>query len=82
MAGDVFEGLPAGPEVDAVADFGVAGDGADARVGEVGDEAGDGVVGDDAVGVDADIDGLFGRVDVLQGEVEGLGFAAVGFGGR
>jgi len=29
LAGDVFEGLPAGPEVDAVADLCVAGDGAD-----------------------------------------------------
>ena len=31
LAGDVFEGLPAGPEIDAVADLGIAGDGADAR---------------------------------------------------
>ena len=29
LAGDVFERLPAGPEVDAIADLGVAGDGAD-----------------------------------------------------
>ena len=35
LRGDVLEGLPAGPEVHAVADLGVAGDGADARVGEV-----------------------------------------------
>src|ERR1700753_528519 len=46
-------------------------------VGEVGHEALDGVVGDDAVGVDADVDLL---VDVLEGEVEGVGLAAVGFG--
>ena len=77
LAGDVLEGLPAGPEVDAVADLGVAGDGADLGVGEVADEVGDGVVGDDAVGVDADVD-LF--VDVLEGEVEGVGLAAVGLG--
>ena len=64
LAGDVFEGLPAGPEVDAVADLGVAGDGADVGVGEVADEAVDGVVGDDAVGVDADVDLL---VDVVRG---------------
>ena len=38
LDGDVLEGLPAGPEVDAVADLGVSGDGADLRVGEVGDE--------------------------------------------
>ena len=31
LAGDVFEGLPAGPQIDAVADLGVAGHGADAR---------------------------------------------------
>ena len=39
LAGDVLERLPAGPEVDAVADLGVAGDGADLRVGEVRDQA-------------------------------------------
>ena len=77
LAGDVFERLPAGPEVDAVADLGVAGDGADLRVGEVADEAGDGVVRDDAVGVDADVD-LF--VDVLEREVQRVGLAAVGLG--
>ena len=36
LAGDVFEGLPARPEVDAVADLGVAGDGADAGIFESG----------------------------------------------
>ena len=77
LRGDVFEGLPAGPEVHAVADLGVAGDGADAGVGEVADEAADGVVGDDAVGIDADVD-LF--VGLLEGEVEGFGLAAVGLG--
>ena len=64
LAGDVFERLPARPEVDAVADFGVSGDGADLGIGEVRDEAGDGVVSDDSVGVDADVD-LF--VDRFQG---------------
>ncbi len=77
LAGDVFEGLPAGPEVDAVADLGVSGDGADARVLEVGDELGDGVGGDDGVGVDADVD-LFG--EAVEGEVERGGLAAVGLG--
>ncbi len=56
LAGDVFEGLPACPEIDAVADLGVAGDGADLRVGEVRNKACDGVGGDDGVGVDADVD--------------------------
>jgi len=32
LAGDVFEGLPTGPEIDAIADLGVSGDGADERV--------------------------------------------------
>ena len=75
--GDVFEGLPSGPEIDAVADLDVAGDGGDLRIGEVRDEAGDGVFGDDAVGVDADVD-LF--VHAFEGVVEGVGLAAVGLG--
>ena len=38
LAGDVFEGLPAGPEIDAVADLGVAGDGADSGILEMRNE--------------------------------------------
>ena len=64
LRGDVFEGLPAGPEVDAIADFGITGDGSNLRIGEVRDQAGNCVVSDDAVGVDADVD-LF--VDEVQG---------------
>ena len=77
LAGDVFEGLPAGPEIDAVADLGVSGDGADERVLEVGNELADGVGGDDGVGVDADIK-LFG--EAVEGEVERGGLASVGLG--
>ena len=44
---------------------------------EVGDELGDGVGGDDGVGVDADVD-LF--VHAVEGEVEGGGLASVGLG--
>jgi hypothetical protein len=43
----------------------------------VADEAGDGVVRDDAIGIDADVD-LF--VGVVEREVEGFGLSAVGLG--
>ena len=54
LAGDVFQRLPARPEIDAVADFGIAGNGADFRIQEVRHQMRDGVVRDDRVGVDAD----------------------------
>src|SRR5580658_4194691 len=60
LAGDVLEGLPAGPEVHAIADLGVAGDGADLWVGKVRHKAADGIVRDDAVGIDAHIDRCVG----------------------
>src|SRR6185437_1833280 len=59
LAGNVLERLPAGPQLDLVADLGVACDRADLRIGAVRDEPGDGVVGDDRIGVDADVDILF-----------------------
>ena len=77
LAGDVFEGLPAGPEIHAVADFGVAGHGSDFGIDEVRDEAGDGVWSDDGVGVDADEN--FGVLNVLDAVVQGFGFAGVVF---
>ena len=77
LARDVFERLPAGPEVDAVADLGVAGYGADLRIGEVRDEVRDGIVRDDGVGVDADVDLL---VDALERVVQRVGFASVRLG--
>ena len=77
LAGDVLERLPARPQVDAVAHLGVAGDRADLRVGEVADQVGDGVVRDDAVGVDADVDLLAG---LGEREVERVGLASVGLG--
>ena len=76
LAGDVFQSLPAGPEVDAVAHLGVAGDGADAGIFKVGNELGDGVGSDDGIGIDADVD-LLG--DALEGVVEGCGLAFIGF---
>ena len=75
LAGDIFEGLPASPEVDAVADFGVSGDGADQRVFKVRNELADGVGGDDGVGVDADVKLLR---QAVEGEVQRGGLASVG----
>ena len=74
---DVFECLPARPEVDAIADLGVSCDGSDLRIREVRHEIAYGIVRDDAVGIDADVD-LF--VDVFEREVECIGLAAVGLG--
>ena len=78
LAGDVFERLPARPEVDAVADFGIAGDGSNFRIEEVRHHAGDGIGSNDGIGVDADE--KFGIADVLESKVKRLGFAAVGLG--
>ena len=77
LAGDVFQRLPAGPEVDAIAHLGVAGHGADARVFKVRQQLGDGVGGDDGVGVDADVNLLSQPV---QRVVERRGLASVGLG--
>ena len=55
LAGDVFESLPARPQVHAVAHFGVAGHGADGGILKVGNELGDGVGGDHGIGIDADV---------------------------
>ena len=74
LAGDVLEGLPAGPQVDAVADLGVAGHGSDARILEVRHQVGDGVGADQGIGIDADED-LLGHE--LEGVIEGAGLAAV-----
>src|SRR5260370_42702751 len=73
LAGDVFERLPARPEVDAIADFGIASDGRHFRIEEMGHEAGDRVGSNDGIGVDADEQ--FGVADVLPSKVERLGLA-------
>ena len=75
LAGDVFQSLPAGPEVYAIANLCIAGDGAEARVFEVRNELGDGVGGDDRIGVDAYVNVLRQPV---EGEVERGGLAPVG----
>ncbi len=77
LAGDVFESLPAGPQVHAVAYLGVAGHGADAGILEVRNELADGVGGNDGIGVDAHVDLFF---EPFQRIVEGRGLAAVGLG--
>ena len=76
LAGDIFQRLPAG-QVDSVTHLGVAGHGPDLRVGEVGNQVGDGVARDDAVGVDTDVDILAG---LGEPEVERVGLASVGLG--
>ena len=78
LAGDVFEGLPARPEIDAVANFGVAGNGAYFGIQEMRHHASDGVGSNDGIGIDADKE--FSIADVIETVVEGLGFAAVGLG--
>ena len=79
LAGDVFQGLPARPQIDAVADFRVARDGANSFVQKMRDQVRDGIAGDDRVSVHANKNGfVFGQM--LQRKVEGIGFAAVGFG--
>ena len=75
LAGDVFESLPTRPEIDAVANLGVAGHGSDALVLKVLNEFGDGVGGDDRVGIDTNIDLL---MNSFEGKVESRGLAAVG----
>src|SRR5208282_4572770 len=78
LAGDVFEGLPARPEIYPVADLGIAGHGGNFRIEEMRHEAGDGIGSDDGIGVNADEE--FGISDVPQSKVQRLGLAAVGLG--
>ena len=75
LAGDVFQGLPARPEIDAVADLGIAGNRADFRIDEVRHQSRDRVRRDDRVGIDADEE--FRIADVLDAVVQSLGLARV-----
>ena len=77
LAGDVFERLPARPQIHAVTHFCVACDRPDLRVDEMRDQPRDGVGGDDGIGVDTDKQ--FSIADVLDAVVESLGFARVSF---
>ena len=74
LAGDVFERLPAREPARAIADFHVAGDGAEFGIGEVAHEFADGVGLDFGVGVDGDDD--FG-VGFGHRVAERSGFAAI-----
>ena len=74
LAGDVFERLPAGEPARAIADFHVAGHGAEFGIGEVADEFADGVGLDFGVGVNGDDD--FG-VGFGHRMAERSGFAAI-----
>src|SRR5271155_866571 len=76
LAGDVFESLPSRPEIDAVADLGVAGDGAYFRIEEMRHHASDGIGSNDGVGIDTDKE--FRVSDVIKTVVESFSFAAVG----
>src|SRR5580704_16883982 len=75
LTGDVFERLPAGPEIHAVADFGITGNGAYPRIEEMRHHASDGVGSDDRVGIDTDK--KYSVADVIETVVQGFGFAAV-----
>ena len=77
LAGDVFQSLPSRPQVHTIAHLGVAGHGADARVFEVRNQLGDGVGGDDCVGVDADVDFFREAVECV---VKRGSLASVGLG--
>ena len=79
LAGDVFESLPAGPEIDAVPDFGVAGNGSNILVAEMRNEVRYGVAGNDGIGVHADENRLV-VAQVLKPEIESPRFATVGLG--
>ena len=75
LAGDVFESLPACPQIDAIADLGISCDGTDLGIDEVRHQLGDRIGGDDSIRIDANVELFFERVD---GEVERLGLACIG----
>src|SRR6266702_117274 len=77
LAGDVFERLPARPQVDAIAYLGIACYGANLRIREMAHQVGYSIVGDHAIGIDADVD-IFLRA--IEREVERIGLAAIGLG--
>src|SRR5208282_1189653 len=78
LAGDVFQCLPARPQVDAVADLGIAGHGCNFGIEKVRHETRDGIGSNNSIGIDTDED--FGIANVLQSKVKRLGLAAVRLG--
>ena len=77
LAGDIFQRLPAGPQVHAVSYLRVAGHGPDHRVLEMRNQFGNGVGGNHRVGVDTDVDFLAQPVERV---VQCGGLAGVGLG--
>ena len=75
LRGDIFDRLPAGDEVDPVADLGVAGDRADLRIGEPAGEPRDRLRLELGVGVERDDDLAVGE---LEAAVERMRLAAIG----
>ena len=78
LAGDVFERLPAGPEIHPVADLRIPRHGGNLRIEEMGHKAMDRIGRNNGIGIDADEN--FRIADVLQPEIERLGLAAIGLG--
>src|SRR5208282_4684487 len=78
LAGDVFQCLPARPQVDAVADLGIAGHGCNFGIEKVRYEPRDRIGSNNCIGIDTDED--LGIANVLQSKVKRLGLAAVGLG--
>src|ERR1700680_2055918 len=78
LAGDVFESLPARPQIDAIAHLGIARDGADFGIDKVRHQACDRIRSDDGVGIDAYK--KFRLANVFNAVVERLGLARVPLG--
>ena len=78
LAGDIFQRLPARPEIDAVAHLGIARHGCNFRIQKVRHHARNRIGSDDGVGIDANKN--FRIDDVFKSKVERLGLAGVGSG--
>ena len=78
LAGDIFQRLPPGPQVDPVPYFRISRNCADLRIEEMRHQAADGIRRNDGIGIDTDED--FFIAQVLQAKVQSIGFAGVGLG--
>src|SRR5581483_6636043 len=78
LAGDVLESLPAGPEIDPIADFGVSGHRPHLWIQEMRHHARDCVRSNDGISIYADENLCVTKV--REAEIEGVGFARVGLG--
>src|ERR1700680_951701 len=75
LAGDVFESLPACPQIDAIAHLGIARDRPDFWIDKVRHQSGDCIGSDDGVGIDAHK--KFRLTNMFNAVVERLGLARV-----